>query len=131
MAASTEGIYDLTELAENEFFRLLGLNRPSYKAQWFHGIEHLTIDHEGFVAWRGREIERYTPAWAYTSVARQSALELGRRCRQLEALGVPVDRESAICNWDHHALLPCIPRSDQRRATGCRRRSQHDNHLPG
>lgn len=132
MAASTKGVFrqtghgntrgsssrsliwtavneDLTELTESAFFRLLGRDRPRYRPQWFHGIEHLTIDQEGFVAWRGQEIERYPPAWANTSVARQSALELGRRCRQLEALGVRVDRGSAICNWDHHELPPCVP----------------------
>jgi len=32
-------------------------------------IEHLTIDHGGFVYWKDEQVEHYTPRWAYSEDA--------------------------------------------------------------
>ena len=63
-----------------------------YKRPWFHGVEHMVIDHEGFVYWKSNKVEHFTPRWAYTASARKQAIELGRRCkilvsRQLSKVG--------------------------------------------
>jgi hypothetical protein len=73
---------------------------------WFHGIEHLTIDHEGYVSWRGKRVDHYTPSWAYSEEAKQQAEELAERCRQLEAAGKPVNKFHAILDWTDRVQQP-------------------------
>lgn len=55
---------------------------------WFHGIEHMTRDHQGYVYWKGKHIEHYSHS--DPSESRRDALELADRCRALEAKGFPV-----------------------------------------
>ena len=71
-----------------------------YRAPWFHGIEHLTIDHRGFVRWRGRQVEHYSSPWAYSEAGKASAIELAERCRILEARGEVPTTLTAVWRWD-------------------------------
>jgi len=70
-----------------------------YKKPPFHGIENMTIDHIGYVHWKGVIVEHYTLSWAYSEEAHKSALELERRCKILESRGIIPDTNSAIWNW--------------------------------
>jgi hypothetical protein len=60
-----------------------------YQRRWFHGIEHLTQDHHGYVLWKGTEIEHYS----FSDAAREkeAATALAERCRSVEARGFPVN----------------------------------------
>lgn len=62
-----------------------------YTRPWFHGIEHLTKDHEGYVYWKGIRVEHYS---FYGDDAhareREAALALARACERCEEKGLPV-----------------------------------------
>jgi len=92
----------LTEQGEIAFYDLLKRVRKGYSPPWFHGIEHLTIDHEGYVYWKDREVEHYDFPWAYSNEGKLSAEELAGRCRHLETVGVPVNTTNVIWHWDKY-----------------------------
>lgn len=62
-----------------------------YTRPWFHGIEHLTKDHAGYVYWKGRRVEHYS---FYGKDAhereKEAAHRLARACLDCEARGLPV-----------------------------------------
>ncbi len=94
----------LNEQGEVAFYELVANVRGGYHKPWFHDIEHLTIDHEGFVYWKDKQVEHYTPHWAYSDDARAQAQELGRRCRHLESIGVEVSFATVIGrDWELYA----------------------------
>jgi hypothetical protein len=70
-----------------------------YKQPWFHGIENLTIDHVGYVYWKGAIVEHYEQPWAYSKEAKESAQELKRRCEILESKGIPLNITTVIWKW--------------------------------
>lgn len=71
-----------------------------YRRPWLFGIEHLTQDLEGFVYWKGQEVEHYS---CRDEEGRQrlikAAHDLARRCRIVEGRGEPVNSRSVIWNW--------------------------------
>jgi hypothetical protein len=70
-----------------------------YKQPWFHGIENMTIDHVGYVYWKGEIVEHYEQPWAYSKDAKENAQELKRRCEILESKGIPLNITTVIWNW--------------------------------
>jgi hypothetical protein len=66
---------------------------------FFHGIEHLTIDDEGFVSWKGKRVERFDPDFAQTDAAKGKARILAVRCRHLEEIGKDVNKFNVVLNW--------------------------------
>ena len=80
----------LNEAGQAEFDRLLVNVRRSegYQQPWLHGVEHLTKDHNGFVFWRGIEVEQYSIR--DFKQERVAATQLGETCRRLEELGITV-----------------------------------------
>ncbi|CAG0983957.1 hypothetical protein METP3_02245 [Methanosarcinales archaeon] len=70
-----------------------------YKQPWFHGIENMTIDHVGYVYWKGVVIEHYERPWAYSKDAKENAQELKRRCEILESKGISPNITTVIWNW--------------------------------
>lgn len=68
----------------------------SYMADqhWFHGIEHLTRDHQGYVYWKGRRVEHYS--FSDKENEAKAARGLAEKCRQLEANNFPVNGRTAI-----------------------------------
>ena len=74
-----------------------------YKQPWFHDIENLTINHDGYVLWHGQEVEHYTLNWAYSDEARQDAQELAERCLHLESLGIQPTTTTVIWHWEKYA----------------------------
>lgn len=76
----------------------------NYTLPWFHGIEHLTIDQEGYVYWKGQHVEHYDIPWAYGEEAGVQAKELERRCKLLENVGKEVNTVTAIWAWEGEAI---------------------------
>ncbi len=76
----------------------------TYKLPWLHGIEHLTIDQEGYVYWKGQHVEHYDIPWAYGEKAGVQAKELERRCKLLENAGKEVNTVTAIWAWEGEAI---------------------------
>ena len=77
----------------------LEVTNGTYKHPWFHGVEHMVIDHEGFVYWKSNKIEHFTLRWAYSDSARKQAVELGRRCKILEGKGTVPSTCNAVWDW--------------------------------
>ena len=90
----------LNELGEAAFEELYQSALKGYKKPWFHGIENMTIDNDGFVKWRGKNVEHYTLSWAYSIEARDQALELARRCVILEARGETPTMARTVWTWE-------------------------------
>ncbi|MDO9177626.1 MAG: hypothetical protein Q7U16_04755 [Agitococcus sp.] len=61
---------------------------------WFHGITHLTQDHEGYVYWRGKHVEHYS--YHDDAAEKIAALQLAADCLALEAKNFPVNGRTAI-----------------------------------
>jgi len=70
-----------------------------YKQPWFHGIESMTIDHAGYIHWKDAIVEHYERPWAYSKEAKESALELKRRCEILESRSIPLNITTVIWKW--------------------------------
>lgn len=95
--ANVFGVSEEMEIAFEELFQNV---MNGYRPVWFHGVEHLTIDHEGFVSWRGHHIEHFNFSYAYTDRAAKYCLELEQRCKKLEAEGKPVNTTTVVWQWE-------------------------------
>src|SRR5687767_7715784 len=93
-------------MGQAAFQELVENVQSGYKPPWFHGVENLTIDHSGYVAWRGARVEHFEPDYAYTENAKQEAMKLAERCRQLEAQGKPVNKFNAVLDWADRVREP-------------------------
>lgn len=90
----------LNEYGEKEFAKLYtSIINETYE-DWFHGIKYLTIDHEGYVFWKGKHVEHYTLSWAYSSEAKKQAQELAKRCSWLEDQGIEINIFNVIWKWE-------------------------------
>lgn len=97
----------LVELAVNGFLNDKGWEafkdlhkqvKTGYKKPWFHGIEHLTQDHNGYIRWKEKIVEHYT--FDNYEEEKESAEELGRRCRILESNGIIPTMQDAVWFWE-------------------------------
>ena len=80
------------------FDELYDLVSAGYVEPWFHGIEHMTKDHNGYVYWRGHDIEHYS--YHSFEEEKRNALKLGERCRELERWGYPVTLNNCMALHD-------------------------------
>ena len=60
----------------------------TYVHPWFHYIENMTIDAEGFVYWKGDRVDHYTRPWAFSVEGKVHATRLAEACRSLENAGL-------------------------------------------
>ena len=90
----------VNEAGEKAFLDLSEQCKAGYKKPWFHGIENLTIDHIGYVYWKGHQVEHYDSPWRWSAEAKAAAEELARRCRILEERGNSVNLQTAIWKWE-------------------------------
>lgn len=63
---------------------------------------NLTQDAEGYVYWKGRQVEHYSYRSGESGDnerERTAALELTRRCKHIETLGLNVTTSTAIWHW--------------------------------
>ena len=89
----------LTDYGKQEFEKLYLSTLTGYQKPWFHGIGHMTLDHEGYVLWKGKAVEHYDSPWRWSEEAKKSAEELARRCRSLESRGEIPTNHNAIWTW--------------------------------
>ena len=80
----------LTLEGEEDFQKLCEQVQQGYEKPYFHGIEGLTIDLQGYVYWKSQRVEHYNQPWAYSEEGYKAAQELAKRCRKLEAEGEKV-----------------------------------------
>lgn len=98
----------LVELAVNGLLNETGLTlfrelhtqvQQGYVKPWFHGVEHITRNHEGYVLWRGNPIEHFSGDYAWSDEAATYVKELARRCAILEARGINPDTNHVVWRW--------------------------------
>lgn len=98
----------LVELAVNGMLNETGLAlfrelhaqvQRGYVKPWFHGVEHITRNHEGYVLWRGKPIEHFSGDYAGSDEAATYVKELARRCAILEAQGITPDTNHVVWRW--------------------------------
>lgn len=83
----------------------------TYVKPWMCGVEGLTQDHEGYVYWKGVQIEHYSHS-DYTK-KKQDAIELARRCLLLESLYIQPTCGRVVWRWsDYEPDEPCSGRAD-------------------
>lgn len=70
-----------------------------YTKPFLHNIEHLTRDHDGYIYYKGINVEHYDRDYVYTEAAKSKLLELKRQCEFLERKGVPVSGSEVIWGW--------------------------------
>ena len=79
-----------------------------YRPPWFHGLEHLTRDLDGYVYWKGQEVEHYAAYYAHSEKGARKARVLAQRCRYLEAVGAPINSEVTVWRWQESYLQNCL-----------------------
>lgn len=65
------------------------VNAGLYSAPWFHGIEHLTYGHDGYVRWKGRCVDHFS--FSDPDEEAREAVALAERCQALEEKGFPIN----------------------------------------
>jgi len=91
----------INEAGEIAFYELHKNAVPGpYKRPWYHGIEHLTKDHEGYIYWKGQQVEHYS--FTDYDKAHTAALELAERCKHLEKIGIEVNTTNAVWIWEEY-----------------------------
>ena len=98
----------LTEYAVNGFLNESGIEKieeiyqavknGTYERPAYLGVKYMDRDHEGYVYFKGQEVEHYSSFWAYSLDAKTHLKCLQQRCLFLEAKGVPVTR-ALQCSW--------------------------------
>ncbi len=83
------------------------VTKTGYKKPFFHNIENLTIDHIGYVSWKGKQVEHYTLSWAFSEEAKKEALELARRCKIIEQRGDVPTTSNVIGSWNEPNETVC------------------------
>lgn len=81
------------------FNALLADVRKGYTKPWFHGVEHITRDHDGNVRWKGTAIEHYSGPSIHSEQAAEAVRELARRCLLLEAQGITPTANTVVWQW--------------------------------
>jgi hypothetical protein len=88
----------ISEAGEVALYELYANVKKGYVKPWFLGVEHMTRDHEGFVYWKGIQVEHYSHMDDIQAL--KELKELERRCLILESKGIKVNSSSAIWNWN-------------------------------
>ena len=88
----------LTESGEVAFHQLYESVEKGYVKPWYHNIENLTQDQEGFIYWKGEHVEHYS--FQDYEKADEEAHELSRRCKILESRGIKPTAITAIWKWE-------------------------------
>lgn len=101
----------LTEGGEKAFQQLhADVLAGTYRWPWFKGIENLTLDHVGYVRWKGEIVEHFELPYAYSEKSTAYAQEIARCCGILEANGL-TPTTHAIVWWDE--TLASLPKHIQ------------------
>jgi len=71
----------------------------SYARPWLAGVEHVTADTNGYVYWKGIQIEHFSLNRMNAQAIREGAVAISRTCRHLEAIGIPVTTGNYLSGW--------------------------------
>jgi hypothetical protein len=66
----------------------------------------MTLDADGFLRWKGVQIEHFPPDFADSDRAGGKARILAARCRHLESKGKDVNRFNAVLDWKDRVWQP-------------------------
>ena len=102
-------VFRIAESDEVEFDKLYSMiEKGEYGTRWFNGIEHLTMDAEGYVYWKGNHVEHYSGSLGIEGHPKsiKASEELARRCRILDSEGKKVSCNSAIWLWNEESNQP-------------------------
>lgn len=69
---------------------------------WFHGIEHLTQDGQGFINWKDRFVEHYS--YHDKEEEKKAAEQLATDCRKVEELGFTPCGSTLWAFWNGQPL---------------------------
>ncbi len=78
-----------------------------YKKPSFHGFDNLTIDHIGYVYWKGNIVEHYNLSWAYSEEAKKEAQDLAWRCKIVEERNEIPSTHNVIWEWPENKEFLC------------------------
>lgn len=96
---------DLRESARQRWQAVVvAVRAGTYTPPWFHGIEHLTKDHEGYVMWRGKTVEHYSFSADRRDDEKAAAAYLAASCLRLERDGITPRTNSLFALWDRMRL---------------------------
>ena len=62
--------------------------------------EYFTRDYEGFIYYKGIQVEHYDSDYAYSEKGIEALKELERRCKYLESKDIPVNGSNVIWQWE-------------------------------
>ena len=65
---------------------------------WFHNIEHLTLDHSDFIRWKGRVVAQHTSET--TEEEKAAVKEIHSRCLYVESLSLTPNKWNCDFYWD-------------------------------
>jgi hypothetical protein len=85
-------------LFENLYKKVCVDNSYDNTKVYFWDIEHLTNDHEGFVYWKGHQVEHYS--FRDGDAEYKAAQELAKDCLELESRGMEVNKSNLFDLWD-------------------------------
>jgi len=74
----------------------------TFKTPYYHNVEFMTRDHEGYVYFKGQHVEHYSNHWAYSLDAKESLIGLQQHCLFLEEKGIEVNSVSCVWGWDKY-----------------------------
>lgn len=66
-----------------------------YTKPWFKGVEHVTVDHEWYVYWKGVHVEHFTLSITDNDWKKDTE-ELAATCREMEKKGLKVNASSYL-----------------------------------
>ena len=72
---------------------------PEYTPPFVHGVEHMTIDQEGVLYYKGVAVDYGALAWTTTLGGRADVLRVQDQCRYLEAQGIRPTVQEIFFNW--------------------------------
>ena len=81
--------------------------KKGYQKPWLQGVEHLTRDNEGYVYWKGIQVEHWSGLLAYDNQkAKDAAAELARRCIIIEVREDTPTQGNVIWSWNEDQPSP-------------------------
>lgn len=75
---------------------------PEYAPPFLHGVEHMTIDREGTLYYKGVAVDYGALAWTATLGGRADVVRVQDQCRFLEAQGIQPTTQEILLNWGAH-----------------------------
>lgn len=72
---------------------------PEYVPPFIHGVEHMTIDREGTIYYKGVAVDYGALAWTETLCGRANVVRVQDQCRFLEAQSLRPTAQEIFSNW--------------------------------